>query len=64
MSPEGICSVTTSSAPSDDQRPSSRRRPWTRAQRRAVAGHFVRGLAYGTGLAITSLVSYWIQQMM
>ncbi|MGA5121320.1 hypothetical protein [Streptomyces pseudogriseolus] len=56
--------MTTSPAPSDDQRPSSRRRPWTRAQRRAAAGHFVRGLAYGTGLAITSLVSYWIQQMM
>ncbi|MGW5098217.1 hypothetical protein ACWEQ1_34250 [Streptomyces nodosus] len=47
----------------DDQRPPSRRRPWTRAQRRAAAGHFVRGLAYGTGLAIASLVSYWLQQM-
>lgn len=62
MSPEGICSVTTSPAPSDDQRPPFRRRPWPRAQR-AVAGHFVRGLAYGTGLAIASLISYWLQQM-
>ncbi|MFI2415649.1 hypothetical protein [Streptomyces sp. NPDC018947] len=55
--------MTTSPAPSDDQRPSSRRRPWSRPQRRAAAGHFVRGLAYGSGLAIASLVSYWIQQM-
>ncbi|MFJ2565814.1 hypothetical protein ACIO02_23140 [Streptomyces sp. NPDC087568] len=49
--------------PPDDQKPPSRRRLWTRAQRRATAGHFVRGLAYGTGLAIASLVSYWLQQM-
>ncbi|MGW3458304.1 hypothetical protein ACWDE9_01515 [Streptomyces olivaceoviridis] len=54
--------MTTSPAPSDDQRPPFRRRPWPRAQR-AVAGHFVRGLAYGTGLAIASLISYWLQQM-
>nr|BFD88484.1 hypothetical protein StreXyl84_78850 [Streptomyces sp. Xyl84] len=58
-----MASLTTSPASPNDQRPPSRRRPWTRAQRRAAAGHFVRGLAYGTGLAIASLVSYWIQQM-
>jgi hypothetical protein len=55
--------VPTPPTPSDGQWPPSRRRPWTRAQRRAAAGHFVRGLAYGTGLAIASLVSYWLQQM-
>ncbi|MFH9677322.1 hypothetical protein ACH4L5_34315 [Streptomyces sp. NPDC017405] len=54
--------MTTSPAPPDD-RPLSRHRPPTRAQRRAATGHFIRGLAYGTGLAIASLVSYWIQQM-
>ncbi|MEU5709930.1 MULTISPECIES: hypothetical protein [Streptomyces] len=54
--------MTTPATPSVDQRPPSRR-PWSRVQRRAAAGHFVRGLAYGTGLAIASLVSYWLQQM-
>ncbi|MGV9761484.1 hypothetical protein ACWDUC_37575 [Streptomyces tricolor] len=49
--------------PPDDERPPSRRRPWTRAQRRAAVWHFVRGLAYGTGLALASLASYWLQQM-
>ncbi|MBL3668374.1 hypothetical protein JL475_20740 [Streptomyces sp. M2CJ-2] len=55
--------MTTPPPPPDDQRPPSRRRPWARAQHRAAAGHFVRGLAYGTGLAIASLVSYWLQQV-
>ncbi len=63
MSPEGMRSVTTPPTPSDDQRPPARHQPWTRVQRRAAAGDFVRGLAYGTGLAMASLVSYWLQQM-
>ncbi|MFY4721492.1 hypothetical protein [Streptomyces sp. LaBMicrA B280] len=55
--------MTTPPPPSDDQRSSSRRGPWAQAQCRAAAGHFVSGLAYGTGLVIASLVNYWLQQM-
>ncbi|MFD3534187.1 hypothetical protein [Streptomyces sp. NPDC058664] len=26
--------------------------------------HFIRGLSYGTGLTLTGLLGYWIQQML
>ncbi len=51
----------TTPTPPTGQPPRSRRGPWARRQRRAAAGHFVRGLAYGAGLAAASLLSYWIE---
>ncbi|MEU8708521.1 hypothetical protein [Streptomyces sp. NPDC048565] len=45
--------------------PAGRRRPlrqWAHSQRRAAAGHFVRGLCYGAGLLTASLAGLWIQQ--
>ncbi|MEU6572585.1 hypothetical protein [Streptomyces sp. NPDC046805] len=52
----------TTPTPSTGRPPRPRRALRTRTQRRAAAGHFVRGLAYGTGLAATSLLSYWIEK--
>ncbi|MGW0787062.1 hypothetical protein ACWD04_02145 [Streptomyces sp. NPDC002911] len=40
----------------------SRLRRWARSQRRAAAGHFVRGLCYGAGLLTASLAGLWFQQ--
>ncbi|MDV9192293.1 hypothetical protein R6L23_29500 [Streptomyces sp. SR27] len=37
-----------------------RRQRWSRTALR----HFVRGLSYGTGLSITGLLGYWIQQLL
>uniref|UniRef100_A0AAU3GTB2 Uncharacterized protein n=1 Tax=Streptomyces sp. NBC_01401 TaxID=2903854 RepID=A0AAU3GTB2_9ACTN len=45
--------------------PAGRRRPlrqWAHSQRRAAAGHFVRGLCYGAGLLTASLAGLWVQQ--
>ncbi|MFF4174260.1 hypothetical protein [Streptomyces sp. NPDC001744] len=36
---------------------------WGRRQRRAAAGHFVRGLSYGAGITAASAVGYWLQQL-
>ncbi|MFB7076447.1 hypothetical protein [Streptomyces sp. NPDC056308] len=48
--------------PSD--RPSRPLRGWFRRQRRVAAGHFVRGLAYGTGLTAAGLLGYWLQLLL
>ncbi|MEV4430699.1 hypothetical protein ACN9M0_35615 [Streptomyces sp. R-07] len=37
---------------------------WGRRQRRAAAGYFVRGLAYGSGITTASAVGYWLQQLL
>ncbi|MFE9724581.1 hypothetical protein ACFYQ5_13595 [Streptomyces sp. NPDC005794] len=37
-------------------------RGWVHSQRRAAAGHFVRGLCYGAGLLTASLAGLWFQQ--
>lgn len=37
---------------------------WGRRQRRAAAGHFVRGLSYGAGITAASAVGYWLQQFL
>lgn len=37
---------------------------WGLRQRRAAAGHFVRGLSYGAGITAASAVGYWIQQLL
>ncbi|GHG35425.1 hypothetical protein [Streptomyces hydrogenans] len=34
-----------------------------RPQRRVAAGHFLRGLAYGTGLSVASALAYGLRQM-
>ncbi|MFC9484628.1 hypothetical protein ACFTZM_00935 [Streptomyces hydrogenans] len=34
-----------------------------RPQRRIAAGHFLRGLAYGTGLSVASALAYGLRQM-
>ncbi|MFJ6252628.1 MULTISPECIES: hypothetical protein [unclassified Streptomyces] len=47
-----------SSSPSTNDTPPRRRR------RRTVTRHFVRGLSYGTGLTLASLLGYWIQQLL
>ncbi|MER5551643.1 hypothetical protein ABT001_08170 [Streptomyces sp. NPDC002793] len=39
-----------------------RLRRWAHAQRRAAAGHFVRGLCYGAGVLTASLAGLWFQQ--
>ncbi|MGW4779980.1 hypothetical protein ACWEPA_25380 [Streptomyces filamentosus] len=33
------------------------------AQRRAAAGHFLRGLAYGAGLSAASALAYALRQL-
>ncbi|WP_435207035.1 hypothetical protein [Streptomyces sp. bgisy104] len=44
--------------------PSANSTPPRRCRRRSVARHFVRGLSYGTGLALASLLGYWVQQLL
>ncbi|MFB7031553.1 MULTISPECIES: hypothetical protein [unclassified Streptomyces] len=38
--------------------------PRRQRQRRIVFNHFVRGLSYGTGLALAGLFGYWVQQLL
>ncbi|MEV6123084.1 hypothetical protein AB0M23_21635 [Streptomyces sp. NPDC052077] len=35
-----------------------------RQRHRAAAGHFLRGLAYGTGLVTATLLNTWLQRML
>ncbi|MER7758358.1 hypothetical protein [Streptomyces sp. NPDC097619] len=37
---------------------------WGGRRRRAATGHFLRGLAYGTGTALAGLVGYWLRQFL
>ncbi|WP_329625952.1 hypothetical protein OG357_38610 (plasmid) [Streptomyces sp. NBC_01255] len=51
----------TSLSPRSPVRPLLRPR---RRRSRAALRHFVRGLSYGTGLSITGLLGYRIQQLL
>ncbi|GFH81516.1 MULTISPECIES: hypothetical protein [Streptomyces diastaticus group] len=49
--------------------PDSNLRPWWRrpwrwitAHRRLAASHFLRGLAYGAGTLVITLLGIWLQQ--
>ncbi|MEU1212619.1 hypothetical protein ACFYSH_03595 [Streptomyces sp. NPDC005791] len=54
--------TTTPPAPRTPRTRTGRIRRWAHSQRRAAAGHFVRGLCYGTGLLTASLAGLWLQQ--
>ncbi|MEU9298709.1 hypothetical protein [Streptomyces sp. NPDC048266] len=53
--------------PQPQQQPSRQRRARTNRKgrgHRTALDHFVRGLSYGTGLTVASLLGYWLQQML
>ncbi|MFB4422265.1 hypothetical protein C5F59_014375 [Streptomyces sp. QL37] len=54
--------TTTPPAPRTTCTRTSRIRRWAQSQRRAAAGHFVRGLCYGAGLLTASLAGLLLQQ--
>ncbi|MFE9555608.1 hypothetical protein ACFYMW_10140 [Streptomyces sp. NPDC006692] len=45
-------------------RPLRRLLSWTARHRRTATGHVLRGICYGTGTALVSLASLWIQHRM
>ncbi|MFS0698123.1 hypothetical protein [Streptomyces nitrosporeus] len=57
--------TTSTPPPRSDATPRPRRNfnPWSRHQRRATTGHFIRGLSYGTGATLASIAGYWLQQL-
>jgi hypothetical protein len=53
--------TTAPPAPRTTGTRTSRVRRWVHSQRRAAAGHFVRGLCYGAGLLTASLAGLLLQ---
>jgi hypothetical protein len=56
--------VSANPTPPGDRHPSPSRGQWIAKHRRVAAGHFIRGLAYGTGAALAGVVGYALQQLL
>jgi hypothetical protein len=54
--------TTAPPAPRTTRARTGRIKRWVHSQRRAAAGHFVRGLCYGAGLLTASLAGLRFQQ--